>query len=72
MTEVSKKSRFETWTRVGALIVLGIAFGAASCRYAVVPDLNQVTDRRDAFQQQLTAISSTANTKPSDGKPAKE
>ncbi len=70
MEQVGKESRFQTWTWVAILVLLGIILGAAGCYYAVVRDLDQVNNRLDAIQQQVTTDAS-AGAKPTDGKAAK-
>jgi len=70
MEQVGRESRFQTWTWVTILVLLGIILGATGCYYAVVRDLDRVNDRLDAIQQQI-ADNAPAGPKQTDGKAAK-
>jgi uncharacterized protein HemX len=63
MEQVGKESRYQTWTWVAILVLLGIILGAAGCYYAVVRDLDRVNDRLDAIQQQITASAQAPDAK---------
>ena len=70
MEQVGKEVRFQSWTWVAVLVLLGFALGGAAGYYLFVRDLNQVNDRLDAIQQQVTS-DSPARVKPVDGKTAR-
>lgn len=68
MEQVGKEVRFQSWTWVAVLLLLGFALGGAAGYYLFVRDLNQVNDRLDAIQQQLTPAAEAAPVKPGKSK----
>lgn len=69
MEQVGKEVRFQSWTWVAVLLLLGFALGGAAGYYLFVRDMNHVGDRLDTIQQQLAPAPVT---QPADGKAAKE
>lgn len=55
MAEVVRESRFQTWTWLGILLLLGVLLGAFGCYYFVQSDIAQINQRLDSIQQQITA-----------------
>lgn len=55
MAEVGRESRFQTWTWLGILLLLGVFLGAFGCYYFVQSDIAQINQRLDTIQQQTTA-----------------
>lgn len=72
MAEVGKEARFQNWRWIAVMVVLGIVLGGTGCYYWFVRDLNQVNDRLDTIQQQLTPAAPAPVPQPADGKAAKE
>jgi hypothetical protein len=68
---ICKEVRYQSWTWVAILVLLGFALGGATGYYLFVRDINGVTDRLDAIQQQITPAAPAADTKPADGKAGK-
>ena len=60
MEQVGKEVRFQSWTWVAVLLLLGFALGGAAGYYLFVRDMNQVNDRLYAIQQQLTPAAEAA------------
>jgi hypothetical protein len=58
MAEVGKDARFQNRKSISIMIFLGIVLGATGCYYWFVRDLNQINDRLDTIQQQLTLAGS--------------
>ena len=54
MEQVGKEVRYQSWTWVAVLLLLGFALGGATGYYLFVRDINQVSDRLDAIQQLIT------------------
>lgn len=71
MEQVGKEVRFQSWTWVAVLLLLGFALGGAAGYYLFVRDMNQVGDRLDAIQQQLAPAAPAPDVKPTDGKAGK-
>jgi uncharacterized protein YfaQ (DUF2300 family) len=71
MEQVGKEVRFQSWTWVAVLLLLGFAFGGAAGYYLFVRDMNAVSDRLDVIQQQLTPAAAVPDAKPVDGKAGK-
>ncbi len=55
MAEVGRESRFQTWTWLGILVLLGVFLGAFGCYYFVQSDIAQINQRLDVIQQQISA-----------------
>lgn len=55
MAEVGRESRFQTWTWLGILLLLGVFLGAFGCYYFVQSDIAQINQRLDIIQQQISA-----------------
>ncbi len=72
MEQVGKEVRFQSWTWVAVLLLLGFALGGATGYYFFVQDMNRVSDRLDAIQQQITPATAVPDAKPVDGKAAKD
>lgn len=53
MSQVGKESRFQTWTWLAILVLLGVFLGAFGCYYFVQRDIGQINDRLDSIQQQI-------------------
>jgi len=71
MAQVAKETRYQSWTWLAVILLLGFAFGGAASYYLFVRDLNQVGDRIDAIQQQLAPAVPAQEAKPVDGRPTK-
>lgn len=54
MEQVGKESRYQTWTWLAILVLLGVILGATGCYYFVQQDIGQINDRIDNIQQQIT------------------
>jgi hypothetical protein len=53
MEQVGREVRYQSWTWVVALLLLGFACGGAAGYYFFVRDLGSINDRIDAIQTQL-------------------
>ena len=67
MSQVGKESRYQTWTWLAILVLLGVLLGAAGCYSFVQRDIGSINDRLDTIQQQLTPA---APAKDADGSPS--
>lgn len=72
MQQVAKETRYQSWTWLAAILLLGFAFGGAAGYYLFVRDMNAVNDRLDAIQQQLVPAAQAPDAQPADGKAAKD
>jgi hypothetical protein len=63
---------YQSWTWVAILVLLGFALGGATGYYLFVRDMNGVSDRLNAIQQQIAPPAPAPDAKPADGKAAKE
>lgn len=70
MEEVGKEVRFRSWTWFAVLLLIGFAIGGSTGYYLFVRDLNQVSDRLDAIQQQIILVPAS-EAKPTDAKAGK-
>jgi hypothetical protein len=71
MREVRKESRLQTWNWVAVMVLLGVAIGGLGCYGFFVRDINQVNDRLDSIQQQITPRAQIPDTKPVPGASSK-
>jgi hypothetical protein len=71
MEQVGKEVRFRSWTWFAVLLLIGFAIGGATGYYFFVQDMNRMSDRLDAIQQQITPAAPVPDAKPADGKAAK-
>ncbi len=71
MAEVGKEVRFRSWTWFAVLLLIGFGIGGATGYYVFVLDINRVSDRLDAIQQQIMPVVPIPAAKPIDGKAAK-
>jgi hypothetical protein len=67
--QVSKEVRYQSWTWVAILLLLGFTLGGATGYYLFVRDMNGVSDRLDAIQQQIALP--TPDVKQGEGKSVK-
>ena len=72
MEQVAKEARYQSWTWLAVILLLGFAFGGATGYYLFVQDMNRVSDRLDAIQQQIATAAQAPDAKPTDGKAAKD
>ncbi len=72
MAEGGKEARLQNWKWIAAMVIMGIVLGATGCYYWFVRDLNQVNNRLDTIQQQLTPAALAPVPQPADGKATKE
>lgn len=72
MRQVAEEVRFRSWAWIAVLLLLGFALGGATGYYFFIQDMNRISDRLDAIQQQVTPIAPASDAKPVDGKAAKE
>jgi hypothetical protein len=64
MADVGKESRFQTWTWLGIMVLLGVLLGAAGCYYFVQRDIGRIDDRLDSIQQQIAPAAPAQAEKP--------
>lgn len=64
MEQVGKEVRFQSWTWVAVLLVLGFALGGATGYYFFVQDMNHMSERLDSIQQQIAPVAPVTETKP--------
>jgi hypothetical protein len=67
MEQVGKESRYQTWTWLAILVLLGVILGAAGCYYFVQRDIGRIDDRLDSIQQQMTPAVPVTSEKPITG-----
>jgi hypothetical protein len=70
MEQVGKEARYQSWTWLVVILLLGFALGGAAGYYLFVQDMNAVSGRLDAIQQQL-APSPALGAKPANGNAGK-
>jgi len=56
MEQVGIKVRYQSWTWIVILLLLGFALGGATGYYLFVQDMNGMSDRLDAIQQQIAPL----------------
>ncbi len=71
MAQVGSEVYFQTWRWVAFLVLIGVALGSGGCYWFFVRDLNQVNDRLDSIQQQITPAAPLPDAKPALGTPTK-
>jgi hypothetical protein len=71
MAQVGGEVRFQTWRWVAFLVLIGIAIGSTGCYWFFVRDLNQVNDRLEIIQQQMTPVAPASDAKPAIGSSTK-
>jgi hypothetical protein len=59
MEQVGKEVRYQSRTWVAILLLLGFALGGATGYYLFVRDMNGVSDRLDAIQQQIAHLTAS-------------
>ncbi|MFT4115023.1 hypothetical protein [Silvibacterium sp.] len=65
IAEVARYERFQTWTWLGSIFLLGCLAGGAVGYYAFfVQGMNQMNDRLDAIQHKVTAVAPAPVSKP--------
>jgi uncharacterized iron-regulated membrane protein len=69
---LGKEARFQNWRWISIMVLLGIVLGATGWYYWFVHDLNQINDRLDTIQQQITPAVPAPVPQPADGKAAKD
>jgi len=71
MAQVGSEVYFQTWRWVAFLVLIGVALGSGGYYWFFVRDLNQVNDRLDSIQQQITPAAPLPDAKPALGTPTK-
>jgi len=64
MAQVGSEVHFQTWRWVAFLVLIGVALGSTGCYWFFVRDLNQVNERLDSIQQQVTPAAPLPDAKP--------
>jgi len=70
MRQVGEDVRFRSWTWLAVFLLIGFALGGATGYYFFVQDMNRMSERLDAIQQQISLVPAP-DAKPVDGKAGK-
>jgi hypothetical protein len=71
MSQVGKESRFQTWTWIAIMVLLGVILGTVGCYFFYQRDIGRIDDRLDSIQQQITPATPALVAKPATGTSAK-
>ena len=70
MEQVGKEVRYQSWTTITVLVILGIALGTGGSYFFFIRDLGNINDRLETIQQQIATLANAPDAKPA-GKPGK-
>ena len=70
MEQVGKEVRYQSWTAIAVMVILGIALGTGGSYFFFIRDLGTINDRLKAIQQQIATPDPAPEAKPA-GKPGK-
>ena len=70
MEQVGKEVRYQSWTAIAVMVILGIALGMGGSYFFFIRDLGNINDRLETIQQQIATPAPAPDAKPA-GKPGK-
>ena len=69
--EVRSESKFQTWTWVAIIVVLGVVLGMTASYFFYTRDVGRIEDRIDTLQRQIAPPAPIVDVKPAEGKVGK-